>query len=116
MARDKAYQKAEQRIEKARQEGAIELNLSEMKLTEIPEVIASLTGLQTLFLSDNQLTELPEAIAFLTQLQSLNLNNNQLRELHALLKEKDPSFGGLVRVQNKRREFLWVHPQFVDEY
>ncbi|MDZ8030288.1 leucine-rich repeat protein [Nostoc sp. DedSLP04] len=39
-----------------------------------------------------------------------------LRELHALLKEKDPSFGGLVRVQNKRREFLWVHPQFVDEY
>ena len=39
-----------------------------------------------------------------------------LRELHALLKGKDPSFGGLVRVQNKRREFLWVHPQFVDEY
>jgi hypothetical protein len=39
-----------------------------------------------------------------------------LRELHALLKEKDPGFGGLVRVQNKRREFLWVHPQFVNEY
>ena len=39
-----------------------------------------------------------------------------LRELQALLKEKDPGFGGLVRVQNKRREFLWVHPQFVDEY
>ncbi|MCY7383016.1 MAG: leucine-rich repeat domain-containing protein, partial [Microcoleus sp. CAN_BIN18] len=39
-----------------------------------------------------------------------------LRELHALLKEKDPSFGGLVRVQNQRREFLWVHPDFVDEY
>ncbi|MBD2533862.1 leucine-rich repeat domain-containing protein [Nostoc flagelliforme FACHB-838] len=35
-----------------------------------------------------------------------------LRELHALLKVKDPSFGGLVRVQNKRREFLWVHPDF----
>jgi Leucine-rich repeat (LRR) protein len=39
-----------------------------------------------------------------------------LRKLHALLKEKDPSFGGLVRVQNQRREFLWVHPDFVDEY
>jgi len=41
-----------------------------------------------------------------------------LRELHALLKAKDPagSFGGLVRVQNKRRQFLWVHPQFADEY
>jgi hypothetical protein len=39
-----------------------------------------------------------------------------LRQLHALLKEKDPSFGGLVRVQNKRQEFLWVHPQFAKEY
>jgi hypothetical protein len=39
-----------------------------------------------------------------------------LRELHALLKAKEPGFGGLVRVQNRRREFLWVHEQFVDEY
>ncbi|MEG4290864.1 COR domain-containing protein [Microcoleus sp. C2C3] len=39
-----------------------------------------------------------------------------LRELHAKLKKEDPGFGGLVRVQNRRREFLWVHPQFVDEY
>jgi C-terminal of Roc, COR, domain/Ras of Complex, Roc, domain of DAPkinase/Leucine rich repeat len=41
-----------------------------------------------------------------------------LRELHALLKEQDPahSFGGLERVQNKRREFLWVHSKFVGEY
>lgn len=39
-----------------------------------------------------------------------------LRELHALLKEKDPSFGGLVRVRNKRQEFLWVHEQFAGEY
>jgi len=39
-----------------------------------------------------------------------------LRQLHALLKEKDPGFGGLVRVQNKRREFLWVHPMFEAKY
>jgi hypothetical protein len=39
-----------------------------------------------------------------------------LRQLHAWLKEKDPSFGGLVRVQNKRQEYLWVHPQFEKEY
>ncbi|MCI0423847.1 MAG: ADP-ribosylation factor-like protein, partial [Acidobacteria bacterium] len=32
-----------------------------------------------------------------------------LRQLHAMLKQKDPSFGGLVRVRNKRQEFLWVH-------
>ena len=39
-----------------------------------------------------------------------------LRELHTLLKDKDPSFGGLVRVMNKRQEFLWVHSQFEQEY
>jgi Leucine-rich repeat (LRR) protein len=39
-----------------------------------------------------------------------------LRQLHVWLKEKDPSFGGLVRVQNKRQEFLWVHPKFESEY
>ncbi|MEM9151898.1 MAG: COR domain-containing protein, partial [Cyanobacteria bacterium P01_F01_bin.3] len=44
------------------------------------------------------------------------LQNALLRELHTLLKKRDASFGGLVRVQNKRREFLWVHPQFKDEY
>ncbi|MEH1954768.1 COR domain-containing protein [Nostoc sp.] len=81
MARDKAYQEAEQRIEKARQEGAIKLDLSNIKLTELPEAIASLTGLQQLYLSYNQLTELPEAIASLTGLQLLNLRNNQLTEL-----------------------------------
>ena len=39
-----------------------------------------------------------------------------LRELHALLKAKDPGYGGLVSVQNKRREFRWVHERFVSEY
>jgi hypothetical protein len=50
--------------------------------------------------------------------RGLRAQGAKLRELHALLKGKDPahSFGGLVRVQNKRREFLWVHPQFADKY
>ena len=39
-----------------------------------------------------------------------------LRQLQAWLKEKDPGFGGLVRVMNKRQEFPWVHPQFEKEY
>jgi internalin A len=41
-----------------------------------------------------------------------------LREFHALLKAKDPSnnFGGLVRVMNKRQEFMWVHERFAGEY
>jgi hypothetical protein len=81
MARDEAYQEAEQRIEAARQERATELNLSRMKLTEVPEAIAALTQLQVLGLSDNQLTEVPEAIAALTQLQTLGLSDNQLTEV-----------------------------------
>ncbi|MEH2352218.1 leucine-rich repeat domain-containing protein [Nostoc sp.] len=81
MARDKAYWEAERRIEKARREGAIELDLSNNQLTELPEAIASLTGLQELYLDNNQLTELPEAIASLTGLQQLDLHNNQLTQL-----------------------------------
>jgi len=43
-------------------------------------------------------------------------DDSALRELHAFLKAKDPSFGGLVRVMNKRHEFLWVHERFASEY
>ena len=39
-----------------------------------------------------------------------------LRQLQAWVKRKDPGFGGLVRVMNKRHEFLLVHPQFEKEY
>ena len=145
MARDKAYQEAEQRIEKARQEGAIELDLSNIELTEIPEAIASLTQLagsatkfilddttykaieeqldlgqksieSTLKGSDMVLAGKSKSDASFLEGDAIRAQGSILRELHALLKEKDPSFGGLVRVQNKRREFLWVHPQFVDEY
>ena len=47
---------------------------------------------------------------------SIRAENAALRELHALLKAKDPGFGGLVRVMNKRQEFLWVHEKFASEY
>jgi hypothetical protein len=48
--------------------------------------------------------------------EAFRASGNLLRELHALIKEKDPSFGNLVRVRNKRQEYLWVHPQFESEY
>lgn len=48
--------------------------------------------------------------------EAIRAQGATLRELHALLKAKDPAFGGLVRVMNKRQEFLWVHPQFEGEY
>jgi Leucine-rich repeat (LRR) protein len=47
---------------------------------------------------------------------ALRSDGSTLRELHALLKAKDPGFGGLVRVMNKRQEFLWVHDKFAGEY
>ncbi len=47
---------------------------------------------------------------------SLRSDGSTLRELHALLKAKDPGYGGLVRVMNKRQEFLWVHEKFAGEY
>ncbi len=81
MARDEAYQEAVRRIEAAWQENAIELDLSRLGLTELPEAIAALTQLQTLDLSGNQLTEFPEGIAALTQLQTLDLTGNKLTEL-----------------------------------
>lgn len=48
--------------------------------------------------------------------EAIRAQGATLRELHALLKAKAPSFGGLVRVMDKRQEFLWVHPQFEGEY
>jgi len=47
---------------------------------------------------------------------ALRSDGSTLRELHSLLKAKDPGFGGLVRVMNKRQEFLWVHEKFAGEY
>ncbi|HWS90662.1 MAG TPA: COR domain-containing protein [Pyrinomonadaceae bacterium] len=48
--------------------------------------------------------------------EAMRAQGATLRQLHAWLKEKDPGLGGLIRVQNKRQEFLWVHPQFEKEY
>lgn len=66
--------------------------------------------------SDMALTGQSKGDASFLEGDAIRAQGSILRELHALLKQKDPSFGGLVRVQNKRWEFLWVHPQFVDEY
>ncbi len=115
MARDKAYRQAEKKIEQARYSGTTKLSLRYMKLTELPEPLGQLTQLQSLNLSSNQLTALPESLGQLSQLQEMDLSDNQLT---ALLKDKDPSsgFGGLIRVRNKRQEFLWVHERFEEEY
>ncbi|MDJ0838464.1 MAG: COR domain-containing protein [Acidobacteriota bacterium] len=57
-----------------------------------------------------------EAIGLKEHQDPIRAQGSALRELHVLLKKKDPTFGGLVRVLDKRRQFLWVHPQFEGEY
>jgi hypothetical protein len=52
----------------------------------------------------------------LEQGEAITAHGAILRELHSFLKAKDPGFGGLVRVLNKRNEFLWVHEKFAGEY
>jgi len=48
--------------------------------------------------------------------QAISAKSSSLRELYALLRAKDSGFDGLVRVMNKRQEFLWVHEKFAGEF
>ena len=73
MARDKAYFRAEQEIEKARRSGAEELDLCNFGLTELPESLGQFTQLLSLDLDHNLLRALPESLGQLTQLQLLYL-------------------------------------------
>ena len=81
MTGEKGEREAEYLIEKARIEGATQLDLSLIGLIEVPKGIANLTQLQQLNLSGNQIEEIPDAIANLTLLQGLDLHNNQIKEL-----------------------------------
>ena len=55
-------------IQRAKDERAEKLDLSNKNLTEIPPEIPQLTSLQELNLNSNQIREIPEAIARLTSL------------------------------------------------
>jgi Leucine-rich repeat (LRR) protein len=86
MARDKAYQEAERKIEEARR-SVKKLDLGGLKLTELPEALCRRKQLQTLDLSNNHLTALPESLGQLGQLQTLNLSSNQLTALPNSLRQ-----------------------------
>ena len=75
------FAEAERRIEKAKREKDIGLDLVSLGLTRLPETLGQLTALQSLDLSINQLTTLPEWLGQLTALQGLGLRNNQLTTL-----------------------------------
>jgi len=88
MARNKAYRKAEKKIDDALRSGATELDLSvgfsiieSERLTELPGSLSRLTELRLLDVSRNQLTMLPEWLGELTELESLDVSYNQLTTL-----------------------------------
>ncbi len=58
-----------------------ELDLSDLRLTEIPGATWELTHLETLDLGKNRLTTVPADIANLKKLKTLGLNHNKLTQL-----------------------------------
>ncbi|MGR3279515.1 leucine-rich repeat domain-containing protein [Acaryochloris marina NIES-2412] len=75
------YFEAQHRIQVAQETKALELDLSELSLTQIPTGIIQLTKLQKLNLSSNRLSSLPPEIGQLTKLQTLDLRGNKLSSL-----------------------------------
>jgi internalin A len=69
---------ADARIQKARENRATTLDLSNLGLTELPESVTQLSQLQVLYINDNDLTTLPESVAQLSQLDTLYLDGNKL--------------------------------------
>ena len=71
-------QAAEKKVEATQRSKKTKLDLSQMRITALPESLCQLRHLKTLDVSDNQITELPEWLGQLTQLQELFLGLNQL--------------------------------------
>ena len=88
------YQKALKRIHTAKEENAIDLNLKDLGLTELPEEIGELTQLEILLLNNheysstpNQLTHFPEALFHLKNLKELRLSSNLFQEIPASIEQ-----------------------------
>jgi internalin A len=72
---------AEARIQEALREQRLELDLSGLGLTSLPELLKKLASLQVLSLSGNQLTSLQDWFGKLTKLTMLDLSSNELADM-----------------------------------
>jgi len=75
---EEGWQEALRRIEEAKRNKRVSLDLSGLGLTAIPDSLARLANLQQLSLDNNQLTTIPDSLAQLANLLILYLHNNQL--------------------------------------
>jgi len=87
MPRNKAYREAEKKIKEALRTGATKLDLSSMKLAELPESLGQLTQLQKLDVSKNHLTALPNSIGELHALIKLEIESNNISTLPSTIAE-----------------------------
>jgi len=72
------WQEALRRIEEARRNKAYSLDLSGLRLKDVPDSLAQLTHLTELDLSGNQITAVPNSLAQLPNLTTLQLYVNQI--------------------------------------
>jgi Leucine-rich repeat (LRR) protein len=76
-----SQQRALELIRQAKQTNARRLNLSDLKLSELPPEIGDLAELRVLWVANNRLESLPPEIGKLTRLLSLRAENNRLKSL-----------------------------------
>src|SRR5947207_136104 len=88
----------------------IELDLSHLNITQLPEELRELTHLQRLNLSNNQLTQILPELGQLANLQNLHLHKNQLTQI-------PPELGQLTNLQymslSKNPNLLTPPPEIV---
>src|SRR5688572_10762815 len=78
---NRLYDIALQRIKTASETGATSLDLSQLRLTDLPSELWLLPQLESLYLHRNRLRSLPAEIGLLINLQTLSLDFNQLTNL-----------------------------------
>lgn len=95
---------AAKRIDAARKKDASSLNLSALKLSQLPSEISGLKNLRRLLLSGNQLTSLPTSIGDLENLEVLEFSENQI----AFLPESIGNLTNLVRLDFKSNHISYL--------
>lgn len=102
--------KTAQRIARVQRLNLTSLDLSGLKLTEIPREVFTLKQLKQLILKNNQLPEIPKEIIYLPNLIYLDISQNQIKELPFQMKDLAP-----LKYLNLSRNYIKELPYEVQE-